>query len=119
KTIAVTVAARKRLLANDAGWQQEGKAMPAVSQFIFGGSAQVQVALSEAEQYPNHAFLMISIYSKDAPSFVADDMKFFVLDGTGQQLRRLSLDEIKYGIQLSLAQNWKGGNYPPPPPPSA
>jgi hypothetical protein len=63
-------------------------------------------------------FLMLSLSSKNAPVFVADDMKFFVLDGTGQQLRHVSLDEIKYGIQLSVAQNWKGGNYPPPPPPS-
>jgi membrane-associated protease RseP (regulator of RpoE activity) len=118
RTIAVTVAARKRMLANDAAWQHESKLPPAISQLIFGGSVQVIVNLYQAEQYPNHAFLMISLYSKDAPSFIADDMKFFLLDGTGQQLRHVSLDEIKYGIQLSVAQNWKGGNYPPPPPPS-
>ena len=47
-----------------------------------------------------------------------DDLKLFVLDGTGQQLRHVSLDEIKYGIQLSVAQSRKGGNYPTPPPPS-
>jgi hypothetical protein len=60
---------------------------------------------------------LVSFFSKDAPPFAVDDNKFFVLDGTGQQLRHVSLDEIKYSIQLSVAQNWKGGNYPPPPAP--
>jgi hypothetical protein len=69
-------------------------------------------------QYPSHVFLNVYVASKDAAPFVADDTKFFILDGTGQQLRHVSLDEIKYGIQLQVAQNWKGGNYPPPPPPS-
>jgi hypothetical protein len=118
KTTAVTVGVRKHLMANDAQWQKESKLSPAVAQPIFGGSALVTASLFQTEQYPNDAFLVVYIYSKDAPSFMADDMKFFVLDGTGQQLRHVSLDEIKYGIQLSAAQNWKGGNYPPPPPPS-
>jgi hypothetical protein len=105
-------------MANDAAWQQESKFPPLVGQPIFGGAAQVTVAMFQTEQYPNHAFLQVHISSRDALPFIADDMKFFVLDGTGQQLRHLSLDEIKYGIQLSVAQNWRGGNYPPPPPPS-
>ena len=118
KTLAVVVDVRKHLLANDPQWQNESKLPPAVGQSIFGGSAAITASLFQTEQYPNDAFLVVYISSKDAPSFVADDMKFFVLDGTGQQLRHVSLDEIKYGIQLSVAQNWKGGNYPPPPPPS-
>jgi hypothetical protein len=89
-----------------------------VSQFIFGGNATIAAALNQGEQYPDHAYLGVSIASKNAPPFVADDMRFFVLDGTGQQLRHVSLDEIKYAIQLTVAQNRKGGNYPPPPPPS-
>jgi len=89
-----------------------------VSQFIFGGNATIAAALNQGEQYPDHAYLGVSIASKNAPPFVADDMRFFVLDGTGQQLRHVSLDEIKYAIQLTVAQNRKGWNYPPPPPPS-
>ncbi len=119
KTFVVTVGARKRLLANDPQWQANSKFPPAVSQFIFGGSAAIEATLFESEQYPNDAFLGVYIFSKDAPSFVVDDTKFFVLDGTGQQLRHVSLDEIKYGIQLLVAQSWKGGNYPAPPPPSS
>jgi len=118
RTFIVAVGARKHLLANDAQWQAEGKFPPAVGQVIFGGTAAITAQLSQSEQYPNSAFLGISIYSKDAPSFAVDDTKFFVLDGTGQQLKHISLDEVKYGIQLSVAQKWKGGNYPAPPPPS-
>ena len=121
KTASVTVALRKKLLQNDASWQQESKLAPAVGQFIFGGTAQLTAQLVESEQFPSHVALNVyftSFSGKDTSAFVADDTKFFILDGTGQQLRHLSLDEIKYGIQLSVAQNWKGGNYPPPPPPS-
>jgi membrane-associated protease RseP (regulator of RpoE activity) len=118
KTVVVTVGARKRLLANDAQWQAESKAPPGVSQLVFGGRAGVLAQLAELEQYPNHVFLNVYVASKDAAPFVADDTKFFVLDGTGQQLRHVSIDEIKYAIQLQVAQNWKGGNYPAPPPPS-
>lgn len=118
KTIAVKVGAKKRLLASDPQWQAENKFPPAVSQFIFGGSAAIAATLFQSEQYPNDAVLGVYLSSKDAPSFAVDDTKFFVLDGTGQQLRHVSLEEIKYGIQLALAQNWKGGNYPAPPPPS-
>jgi len=119
KTFVVTVGARKRLLANDAQWQAESKFPPGVSQFIFSGNAAIGATLFQSEQYPNDAFLGVYIFSKDAPSFTVDDTKFFVLDGTGQQLRHVSLDEIKYQIQLLVAQNWKGGNYPAPPPPSS
>jgi hypothetical protein len=118
KTFAVTVGARKRLLANDAQWQAESKSPPGVSQIIFGGSVGVLAQLAESEQYPSDVFLNVYVASKDAAPFVADDTKFFILDGTGQQLRHVSLDEIKYQIQLLVAQNWKGGNYPAPPPPS-
>jgi membrane-associated protease RseP (regulator of RpoE activity) len=118
KTINVAVALRKNVWANDAGWQQEIKLPPAISQFIFGGSAAISARLTQTEQNPNDVFLFVFFYSKDAPPFTADDLKFFVLDGTNQQLRHVSLDEIRYGIQLEVARNWKGGNYPPPPPPS-
>jgi membrane-associated protease RseP (regulator of RpoE activity) len=118
KVTSVAVVLRKNFLKNDPSWQQESKLPPSVSQLIFGGSAVLIAQLGESEQYPSDVFLNVSISSKDAAPFVADDEKFFVLDGTNQQLRHVSLDEIKYGIQLSVAQNWKGGNYPPPPPPS-
>jgi hypothetical protein len=118
RTASVAVALRKNLLKNDPLWQQESKSPPGVSQLIFGGSAGVLAQLAEFEQYPSHVFLNVNVASRDAAPFVADDRKFFILDGTGQQLRHVSLEEIQYGIQLQVAQNWKGGNYPPPPPPS-
>ena len=118
KTIAVTVGVRKHLLANDAQWQKESSLPPAVGQTIFAESGEVTALLAQSEQYPNDVFLYLYIDSKDAPAFAVDDLRFFVLDGTSQQLRHVSLDEIKYGIQLEVARNWKGGNYPPPPPPS-
>jgi hypothetical protein len=118
KTASVTIALRKNLLRNDARWQQESRLPPAVAQSIFGGSAAVIADLAQTDQFPNDVILNVSIANKDASAFAVDDTKFFILDGTGQQLRHVSLDEIKYGIQLSVAQNWKGGNYPPPPPPS-
>lgn len=118
KTINVTVALRKNAWANDGAYQQEIKLQPGVGQYIFGGSAAVSVSMTETEQRPSNVFLLVYIYNKDAPPFAIDDAKFFVLDGTSQQLRHVSLDEIKYGIQLEVARNWKGGNYPPPPPPS-
>jgi membrane-associated protease RseP (regulator of RpoE activity) len=118
KSVAVTVGVRKHLLANDAQWQKERTLNPGVGQMIFGGSASVVVGLGQTERYPNDVILIPAIFSKNVPPFAADDLKFFVLDGTGQQLRHVSLDEIKYGIQLTVARNWKGGNYPPPPPPS-
>jgi membrane-associated protease RseP (regulator of RpoE activity) len=118
RTFAVKVGVKKRLFANDPQWQAESKSPPGVSQFIFDGSAAIGATLFQSEQYPNDIFLGVYIFSKDSPSFVVDDSRFFVLDGTGQQLRHVSLDEVKYGIQLLVAQNWKGGNYPTPPPPS-
>jgi membrane-associated protease RseP (regulator of RpoE activity) len=118
KTVSVTVALRKNLLRNNATWQQESKFPPTVGQTVFGGRAVVMANLTQADQLPNDVILNIGIANKDAPAFAIDDTKFFVLDGSGQQLRHVSLDEIKYGIQLSVAQNWKGGDYPPPPPPS-
>jgi hypothetical protein len=117
-TIGVTVWARKHLLANDADWQNEGKFPPAIAQLILADSASVTATLSQMDRHPNSIFLYLYLYSKNAPSFIADDLKFFVLDGTNQQLRHVSLEEIKYGIQLEVAHNWKGGNYPPPAPPS-
>ena len=118
KTISVTVALRKNVWASDASWQQEIKLQPGVFQSIFGGSAGVSVSMTQTDQRPSNVFLLVYIYNKDAPPFAVDDLKFFILDGTNQQLRHVSLDEIKYGIQLEVARNWKGGNYPPPPPPS-
>jgi membrane-associated protease RseP (regulator of RpoE activity) len=105
KTINVAVALRKNVWANDAGWQQEIKLPPAISQFIFGGSAAISARLTQTEQHPNDVFLFVFFYSKDAPRFTVDDLKFFVLDGTNQQLRHVSLDEIRYGIQLEVARN--------------
>jgi len=118
KTTNVTVALRRNVWANDPGWQQETKVAPGVSQYIFGGSAVATASLTQTDQRPSNIFLLVSVYNKDASPFAVDDLKFFILDGTSQQLRHVSLDEIKYGIQLEVARNWRGGNYPPPPPSS-
>jgi membrane-associated protease RseP (regulator of RpoE activity) len=116
KTVRVTVGARGRLYANDPAWQKESTSPPTVIQPIFGGRAALGVGMFQNEQYfPHHAFIFVNIYNHDADPFIADDIKFFVLDGTGQQLRHAALDEIKYSIQLSVARNWKGGNYVVPP----
>ena len=118
KTLTAVVDSLKHLLENDPTYQAESKQPPGVAQSIFGGSATIGAYLYQVAEDPEFARLIVSIYSKNAPAFAVDDGKFFILDGMRQQLKHLSLDEIKYAIQQSVAQNWKGGNYPPPPPPS-
>jgi hypothetical protein len=118
KTLTVVVDTRKHLYENDPGYQSQNKLPPAVRQPILGGSASVVARLGRLESdSPGIVHLQLWVVSKDAPAFEVDDKKFFVLDGTRQQLRHISLDEIKYTIQSDLAQKWRGGDYPPPPPP--
>jgi membrane-associated protease RseP (regulator of RpoE activity) len=118
RTVSVTVALRKNVMRNDPAWQQESKYPPTVGQMVFGGTGQVMANLALTDRYPNDVILNVSVANKGATAFSIDDAKFFVLDGTGQQLRHVSLEEIKYAIQLQVARNWRGGNYPPPPLPS-
>src|ERR1035438_2585872 len=66
----------------------------------------------QGERFPHHAFMFVNLYNWDGLPVTADDMKFFVVDGTHQQLRHVSLDEIQYSIQLSVARHWRGGNQP-------
>ena len=90
------------------------KEAPGVSQVIFDGRAAIVVgALRNQSQMVE---VWLQIWSRDVPMFTVDEAKFFVLDGMGQQLRRITLDEIKYSIQLWVAQNSRGGYYPPPMP---
>jgi PDZ domain len=115
RTADVTVALRKNVMRNDPAWQQESKYPPTVGQMVFGGTAQVMANLALTERYPRDVLLNVSVANKSATAFNIDDAKFFVLDGTGQQLRHVSLDEIKYAIQLQVARNWRGGTIRPRP----
>ena len=83
---------------------RRGGSLRGVSQPVFSGHVQVIVNLFQTDEHSNHMFLNITIQSIDAPSFMVGDMKSFVLDGSGQQLRHVSLNEIKYGIQLAIAR---------------
>jgi hypothetical protein len=114
KTVFVVAEKRDQLLANDSTWQTERTLPPSVGQPIFGGQAKLQVGMFQREDFSHHAFVFVNIYNWNGDPFIADDAKVFVLDGTGQQLQHVSLDEIKYAIQLSVARDWKGGDYPVP-----
>ncbi|HKZ52793.1 MAG TPA: PDZ domain-containing protein [Candidatus Acidoferrales bacterium] len=92
--------------------QHESQLPPAVSQLVFSG-VEATVAVFLMPESPNYVFLLVSLGNRDGPAFVADDAKMFVLDGTGQQLRRISLDEVRYSLELSVFHDRKG---PPPPP---
>lgn len=95
-------------------YHQPATAM-ALEQPIFGGHAMILAAISP---YNAESVLVYIKFSSDnSPAFLPDDAKFFVLDGNGEQLRRETLDQIKYGVQLYVAQNWRDGVYPPPTPP--
>lgn len=90
---------------------------PSVSQLLFDGHLAIVAAVSQAPSQPQSVMVWFVLSNLDAPLTAVNDSKFFVLDGQGQQLRHLSLDEVKYSIQSWLAQNWHGGNYPRPTPP--
>lgn len=98
-------------------YPDESKMPPSITRLVFGGRANVLVAVAQAPDQPQSIVVWILLANKEAPVFNVDDAKFFVLDGQGQQLQRLALDEVRYSIQLWVAQNWRGGNYPPPTPP--
>jgi hypothetical protein len=96
-------------------YPNEAKLPPTISQPLFDGRMGVSAGL--ARQNTNSVILYILFTNPELPSFKVDDAKFFILDGDGQQLQRLSLDEVRFSIQQLVAQNWHGGNYPPPTPP--
>jgi hypothetical protein len=98
-------------------YPDETKMPPSIGQLVFGDRANVLVAVAQAPDQPQSIVVWIMLANREAPVFNVDDAKFFVLDGQGQQLQRLALDEVRYSIQLWVAQNWRGGNYPPPTPP--
>jgi len=119
RTIRVAVVARDHLFASAPTGQKESPFAPSLVESIFDGHARLSVGMFQNEQnFPHHAFIFVNLYNLDSEPFIADDVKFFVVDGTGQQLRHVALDEIKYSIQLSVARKWKGGNYVLPPVPS-
>jgi hypothetical protein len=100
-------------------YPEEMKGPPAVGQKFFGAHAAVVTTIAKDDGDPQHLTVWFYFSNVDAPLFKLDETKFFVLDGQGQQLRGLSMDEVKYSIQLYLAQNLRAGNYVPPPPPPA
>ena len=97
-------------------YPQEAKMPPSISQLILEGHANVTAAL--AQDNPQRVFLWLLVSNLDVPSLTMDDTKFFVLDGQRQQLHHVTLPEIQYSIQTSVAQNMRTGSYTPPPPPS-
>lgn len=86
-----------------------------VEQPIFDGRAIVMAAISPFNGESVNVYVRFS--SDNSSAFQADSAKFFVLDGNGEQLSRETLDQIKYGVQLYVARNWRDGVYPPPTPP--
>jgi PDZ domain-containing protein len=100
--------------SRSAVYHQAANAM-AVEQPICGGRAMVTAAISPFNT--ESVLVYVGLSSDNCPAFVPDDAKFFILDGNGQQLNRETLDQIKYGVQLYVAQNWRDGVYPPPTPP--
>jgi hypothetical protein len=96
---------------------EEANRPPTVSQFVFDDHAVLSVVLSQSPSQPQSLIVWLRLINFDGPMLSVDDSKFFLLDGQGQQLRHMSVDEVKYSIQLWLSQNWRGGNYPPPTPP--
>ena len=97
----------------------EAKAPPTISQNVLGGHFRIRAALSQTPSQQQSVLLLLWIANDDGPVTRIDDAKFFLLDGQGQQLQRQTLAQMKYPIQLWLAQNWRAGNYPPPNPPPA
>lgn len=87
----------------------------AVEQPIFGGRAVVTAAITPFNA--ESVLVYVAFSSDDSPAFLPDDAKFFVLDGNGEQLNRETLDQLRYGVQLYVARNWRDGVYPPPTPP--
>ncbi|MGA9787996.1 MAG: PDZ domain-containing protein [Candidatus Sulfotelmatobacter sp.] len=109
-TIELTAELRSKV------YEQESKMPPSIGQLILDGHANVMAAL--AQDNPQRVFLWLQVSNVDAPSLTLDDAKFFVLDGQRQQLHHVTLPEIQYSIQTSVAQNMHSGSYTPPPPPS-
>src|SRR5258708_1580034 len=115
KTARVTVVARKRLLANDPEWRRRSAYPPGVDQYFFDRNGYVAANLYTQGGYPNSVLLELDIHSRRDAPFIADDMKFFVLDGTGRQVQHVSLDVIKYDINRDFDQLLAEGREQTPP----
>ena len=111
--VTVSVESRGQVYPADA------KLPPLISQFLFDGHAVVTASISQAPSQSQSIMVGLQFSNIDAQILTLDDSKFFVLDGQGQQLRHMALDEIKYSIRSWVARNWHGGNYQAPPPPPA
>jgi hypothetical protein len=98
-------------------YPQEAQMPPAVSQLILDGHAGITAVL--AQDNAQRVFLRLAVFNPAVPSLKLDDAKFFVLDGQRQQLHHVTLPEIQYSIETSVAQNMHSGSYTPPPPPSS
>lgn len=107
-TAKVTMKSRSEVYHQPATWM-------GVEQPIFDGHAMVTATIAPFNI--ESVVVFIGFSSDNSPAFLPDDAKFFVLDGNGEQLRRETIDQIKYGVRLYVAQNWRDGVYPPPTPP--
>jgi hypothetical protein len=83
---------------------------PGISQYIMDGHTAITVFL---EQWgPEVVALSLYFTNKSAPEFEVNPSKFFLLDAEGQPMRRLSIDEVKYSIDLWVSKHWREGSHP-------
>jgi hypothetical protein len=73
---------------------------PAITQYIFDGHASITALISQTPSQLQSVNALPYLSNIDLPPLSVDDAKFFVLDGNGQQLRHMSLEEVRYPIQL-------------------
>ena len=99
------------------GQPGESGQRPDGSQLVFDGRVSVSATISLAPSRPQSVLVSLRLTNRDAPPITLDDAKFFLLDGGGRQLRRLSLDEVKYPVEYLVTQISGSGAYPPTPAP--
>ncbi len=97
-------------------YPHEANTPSSVAQLILDAHANIRAILSQ--DGPQRVYLWLMVSNLDLASLTLDDARFFVLDGQRQQLHRITLPEIQYSIQTSVAQNMRAGSYTPPPPPT-
>jgi membrane-associated protease RseP (regulator of RpoE activity) len=108
--IEVTTQARSSV------YPQESNSPSGISQTIFGGHTVITASVGQDEPHRIYLWLFVS-NGANSRNLTLDDSKFFVLDGSRRQLHHVTLNEITYSLQTSIAQNMRAGSYTPPPPP--
>ena len=110
QTVALKAASRLSV------YPAEASLPPAISDTVFD-DWDITMLLGQAANTPNGVTLWVRIASEsDSPVMNLNIGKFFILDGTQQQLSEVTGDQMKYVIEQTVAQNLRGGNYVLPPP---